>query len=67
MLDMHQRADRYAKQTGRSNATPRQLRRIAHKFGHQSPEAAEKRQAKSAERSRVRAARKARLAGLLGR
>ncbi len=66
MLDDIARITHYQTQTG-GRMTDRQHRRIKHKRGHQSPQAAAVREAKNAEKSRVRAARKARLAGLLGR
>ena len=52
MLDTNQRADNYRAQTGRAALTARQKRRINHKYGHQSQEAAARREGASRIRSR---------------
>ena len=64
MLDESARIIRYQDQTGRTKLTPRQQRRVNHKDGHQSVDAATARHQRVAEKAKRREQRKARLAGL---
>ncbi|MEV4174043.1 hypothetical protein [Nonomuraea sp. NPDC049709] len=60
MLDYDQRITRYTAQTGRTagdpvmRLTPRQLRRVLHKLGHQQAEAIARREERSAARQVAR-------------
>lgn len=71
MLTDDQRIARYIVQTGRTTGdpvmrlTPRQLRRVVHKFGHQLDEAVEQRAKRSAVRAAARAAVEQRRAAFL--
>lgn len=67
MLDAQQRADRYHTQNGGIRLTPKQARRINHKFNHQSQEAAARREGVAIVRASLREARKRRISGLLAR
>ncbi|WP_431897825.1 hypothetical protein [Nonomuraea sp. bgisy101] len=67
MLDILQRTDRYLGQTGRDELTPRQLRRVKHKTGHQSHTATLTRENKAALKRAARQARQLRTAGLITR
>jgi hypothetical protein len=64
MLDEFDRASRYYAQTGRSQITARQRRRIWHKRNHQSVDAAFAREGRSAARAVLAAARRRRRAAL---
>lgn len=65
MLTYDQRFARYLAQTGRTELTARQWRRIEHKANRQSPDAADARQARSEQRAQAREERKRHLAGLV--
>ncbi|MGR6922664.1 hypothetical protein ACU635_51135 [[Actinomadura] parvosata] len=64
MLSEFARASRYFAQTGRSQITARQRRRIKHKRNHQSTSATDARESRSAARAVLAAARRRRRASL---